>query len=224
MKIIVCVKFIIVCVCCAIAGQLVVEARENFRVDYMYRNTENGEDIVSMVFFANSLYFPNDGENYCIEDHKEPVSGARYAHGHTFNLFVWPDEEGFINTSHNNDLVTTQKSDWAWDAHYGVPCASSSTFVGNCVTIATGQPTCGTESGYLLWTVESSQCEETDKKKSYKDPDPNRIHFIEITGTYIPPGTENCVIVQTTEKDCSSGVYTLPHTPGINANNVRKTK
>jgi hypothetical protein len=210
-----CTKVLCAVFCCGFVGEWAVKDGPTGQyVSYFFKDTMSASTLTGEVLFLPpyGLYAAAD-DPYCPEDHRTPHTsgtGNRYSHIHTYEAFpFWtlPNNQGYY--------VTATKSDWAWDAQYYVHCSSTSTFLGNCFSYATDQPTWGTADGYAAWTSQSSQCEATSLKKSYL---PNANHAIVIVQTVIPPlGESTCVIMKTSEKNGTSGVYDLGWGPvGLN--------
>lgn len=192
-----------------------VHAAGNVIMPFRYRNAQNGATIQGNTTFAN-VYYDNAGA-YCVANHRDP-GGNKYGHGHLPAHFPFNVQNG-----PNVDNVTAGKSDWAWDAHYvSYTMASGSTFELNCFAHSTDAPTVMFHDGWTAFTDASTQCEATNKTKSYGDAD----HVIKITGTFIKVPEQPCLISSTSEKNASGGVYTHGWGPvGINADKpVRKRK
>ena len=209
------VKCIAVIFCCAVAGQSVI-ASTNFPMWFWYRTNANSADIKRIFVFTNTYYMSTE---QCPSNHLDP-DGKNYSHGHTYDPFDFTDPV-------NNIVVTREKIDFAYDAAYQHPHDSGCgpTFLQNCYSYATDAPTPMDHAGWLQWTTNSSQCEDTGgKMKSFKDGTNDHVVAISAT-TNINEGS--CVITQTKEKCAVSGIYTTYYTvsPGYNETNaVRKRK
>lgn len=206
------IKVLCVILFCAFAWRSRVEAVTDFGIPFKYKNTTNETEIVwtGTYPFVNASYSATED---CPTHHRTP-DGQQYEHGHSWEAFgnfaVQNPDTG------NMDLVTAEKSDWAWDAFYGVGvCAnvsrySGSTFLKNCYSYATDAPTPMPFDGWISWTVESEQCELTVKKKSNKKYGAD--HCIVISSIDMSEGsTPPCVVTSTSEKNASSGVYNISY-------------
>lgn len=184
---------------------------------FRYRNAQNGATIQGNAQIQNCFW---DGTAACPANHKDPGNN-NYPHAHLPGLFPFNVQNG--------DNVTTQKSDWAWDADYaGYTRVSGSTFELNCFGYASEAPTAMFKPGWETFTDASTQCENTNKTKSYGDDN----HCIKITATQAAAkhaaGGEvcTCTIKSTIEKNASGGVYSKDWgAAGIDADkSVRKHK
>lgn len=169
---------------------------------YKYRNSESGHTIEDERCFGSTLYHPTIGI-YCPEDHRDP-DGNRYPHAHLPHGF--PFTRGYLQFYPTfewvEDEVTAQKSDWAWNAHYGQAYTrhSSSTFTTNCFAFAVGA---STAMGFDAWIAFTRSYASVDEVTTVA----HTGHAIKVTMSpdWCNPGKH--YVSYTVEKNASSGVY-----------------
>jgi hypothetical protein len=201
-----CIKLFCLALCSTFAVPLSARAVGGFEMLFLYRNTQDGKTYQGSCPFYNADYSASED---CPVQHRTP-DGQMYHHGHSVerfgNLYARNPDDG------HNDLVTAQKSDWAWDAFYlvgqvaNVYRFSSSTFLSNCYAHATDAPTPMPADGWTAWTLSSSQCELTSSKKSFKYDGQDHCIVIASIQSYYEDG---CEVTSTSEKNASSGVYVM---------------
>jgi hypothetical protein len=210
------------CICgiffCTVPGQSV------FATDYgsycLYLTNQTSTNLLQAGYtFTNLGFLP--GAGYCTNGHYDP-DGNQYYHGHPYEVY------SFYDADHDNNEVTLERINWGFD--YGYKKAHDdgygATWTQNCYGYATDGMPMNSNSWAVNWTTASSQCENTQKKKSfYWGPAYN--HVIVITATCLPWPEGTCVIVQTKEKAAAGGVYNFQYTMAekhSETNAVRKRK
>jgi hypothetical protein len=196
------VKVPAIVIAIASAGLLRVQANGSFLIPFKYETSLHGEIISGNVNFPGLLYYANED---CPSNHLDP-NNQRFKHGHV--------EGEYFDFPHGGNTVTKPMSNWAWnDIYEGYTPVSESTFLAVCWSYATDM-----ESGVILyevawpqWTLESSACEVTSKKKSYKS---GTDHCIVIDRSF-EPNEGVCLVTDTSEKRGSSGVYAINYGEGI---------
>ena len=186
------IRLLLVVVFCIIATEWQARAGTIDVMPVKWLSSVDGEIKYLGRPFLDVSYGPTGV--YCNENHRDP-GGNKYVHSHLPHGFPFTYPA-------TGESVTVSKADAGWGADYvGYTKASSATFAKNCFAHTVDSPTVIYHASWMAFTLSVDICGSGDK--SFGDEN----HVVKAE-THIPYEGSSCIVVGTSEKMASSGVYT----------------